>query len=206
MIALSSPILHLHHSPVTHHPSPPATGSHSPVLQHTPPAHTRPHHLRSTAAPHSRIPMQRLPGTHATPAQQPAYAYAYAKGRTESSRFSTTHYATCHKQRQSPHASRQSTMGVAGAWRLPFSASNLPPEAHSCGGKRSVRALIAASRSGSFAEGVWGDGEALLSSSLLVSAGVFIRPRAALPCRSVTGKLTCRPHGEASHGRSQLLS
>ena len=99
-----------------------------------------------------------------------------------------------------------STMGVAGAWRLPFSASNLPPEAHSCGGKRSVRALIAASRSGSFAEGVWGDGEALLSSSLLVSAGVFIRPRAALPCRSVTGKLTCRPHGEASHGRSQLLS
>ena len=42
--------------PVTHHPSPPATGSHSPVLQHTPPAHTRPHHLRSTAAPHSRTP------------------------------------------------------------------------------------------------------------------------------------------------------
>lgn len=58
-------------------------------------------------------------------------------------------------------------MGVAGAWRLPFSASNLPPEAHSCGGKRSVRALIAASRSGSFAEGIWGDGEALLSSPLL---------------------------------------
>ena len=69
-------------------------------------------------------------------------------------------------------------MGVAGAWRLPFSASNLPPEAHSCGGKRSVRALIAASRSGSFAEGVWGDGEALLSSSLLFSPLTFSCPRA----------------------------
>ena len=96
--------------------------------------------------------------------------------------------------------------GVAGAWRLPVSASNLPPDAHSFGGKRSVRALIAAARSGSFGEGGLGDGESLLSSPLLLSAGVFLCPRTALPGRSVTGKLTGRPYGEAPLGRSRLLS
>ena len=80
--------------------------------------------------------------------------------------------------------------GVAGAWCFPVSASNLPPEAHSSGGKRSVRALIAASRSGSFGEGGREDGEALLFSSL-------VRGRLSLPRtssgRSVAGKLTGRP-------------
>ena len=84
--------------------------------------------------------------------------------------------------------------------------SNLPPDAHSFGGKRSVRALIAAARSGSFGEGGLGDGESLLSSPLLLSAGVFLCPRTALPGRSVTGKLTGRPYGEAPLGRSRLLS
>ena len=84
--------------------------------------------------------------------------------------------------------------------------ADLPPDAHSFGGKRSVRALIAAARSGSFGEGGLGDGESLLSSPLLLSAGVFLCPRTALPGRSVTGKLTGRPYGEAPLGRSRLLS
>lgn len=108
MRALSSPILHPPPIPPSH------TTLHLPQQVRTPPCcstlpQPTPGHTiyGSAAAPHSRIPTQRLPATHATPAQQPAYAYAYAKGRTESSRFSATHYATCHKQRQSPHTSGQ---------------------------------------------------------------------------------------------------
>ena len=46
----------------------------------------------------------------------------------------------------------------------------------------------------------------LLSSHLLLSAGAFLRPRAASPGRSAAGKPAGRPYGEAPHGRSRLLS